>query len=479
MIDSLQFGVMLAESGLLDEAVREVMMRPQLMMIAESSPGIQSSMKNQVSKWKNQIRAQLGQITIEEKFAEEIALYQRSIELDSAGFSQQLDELLIQLSVCSSFYGKASELAAHPHHRYSPMFQSYFCNQWFESIAKELNQAQVDEMKQHKQALLADLYQRVETLQAMPEMTESGDSNKLGRLWDMAAAKLRKSEVNLLKQFAVFLKSQKGLQKIAEQLGRMADQVSDPNASNAPVEEPQLIEEQLDQVTDDIVGVHEGDDLAKLLPNETMFLAYPELEVIFYKHLVDHQLMNYQMQGKQRKLRKVKTYKKAADETMLDKGPFILAIDSSGSMQGFPEKCAKALAYGLMQIALAEKRDCYVIMFSTELITYELTKKDGLREVLNFLSYSFHGGTDMASALQQAIKQMSEDKYQNADLVVLSDFIAPAPPSDLLETIKQLKAQKNRFHALNLSTYGNPELMQVFDHLWDYTRSPMQRLFKR
>jgi uncharacterized protein with von Willebrand factor type A (vWA) domain len=334
-------------------------------------------------------------------------------------------------------------------------------------------------MKQHKQALLADLYQRVETLQAMPEMTESGDPNKLGRLWDMAAAKLRKSEVNLLKQFAVFLKSQKGLQKIAEQLGRMADQVSDPNASNAPVEEPQLVEEQLEQVTDDIVGVHEGDDLAKLLPNETMFLAYPELEVIFYKHLVDHQLMNYQMQGKQRKLRKVKTYKKAADETMLDKGPFILAIDSSGSMQGFPEKCAKALAYGLMQIALAEKRDCYVIMFSTELITYELTKKDGLREVLNFLSYSFHGGTDMASALQQAIKQMSEDKYQNADLVVLSDFIAPAPPSELLETIKQLKAQKNRFHALNLSTYGNPELMQVFDHLWDYTRSPMQRLFKR
>ena len=70
MLDSLQFGVMLAESGLLDEAVREVMMRPQLMMIAESSPGIQSAMKSQVSKWKSQIRAQLGQITIEEKFAD-------------------------------------------------------------------------------------------------------------------------------------------------------------------------------------------------------------------------------------------------------------------------------------------------------------------------------------------------------------------------------------------------------------------------
>ncbi|MGY5451384.1 ATPase RavA stimulator ViaA [Agarivorans sp. MS3-6] len=479
MLDSLQFGVMLAESGMLEEAVREVMMRPQLMMIAESSPGIQTSMKNQVSKWKSQIRSQLGQVTIEEKFAEEIALYQQSIELDSAAFVQQVDDLLIQLSVCSAFYHKANELAAHPHHRYSPMFQSYFCNQWFESIAQELNQAQLNELKQHKQALLADLYQRVDTLKAMPEMTESGDSSKLGRLWDMAAAKLSKNEVNLLQQFAVFLKGQKGLQKIAEQLGRMADQVIDPNSSNTPVEETQLVEEQLEQVTDDIVGIHEGDDLAKLLPNETMFLAYPELEVIFYKHLVDHQLLNYQMKGKQRKLRKVKTYKKAAEQTMLDKGPFILAIDSSGSMEGFPEKCAKAMAYGLMQIALAEERDCYVIMFSTELITYELTKKDGLREVLNFLAYSFHGGTDMPSALEKAIEQMLDDKYKNADLVVLSDFIAPAPPAALLTKIEQLKAQKNRFHALNLSNYGNPQLMEIFDHLWDYTRSPIQRLFKR
>jgi len=479
MLDSLQFGLMLAESGVLEEAVREVMMRPQLMMIAESSPGIQSSMNNQLYKWKNQIRAKLSKVTIEQKFAEEIALYQQSIELDSSTFIQGLDELLVQLSVCSVFYSQASDLVAHPHHRYSPMFQSYFCNQWFESIAQQLKQAQADEVKQHKQELLADLYQRIETLEAMPEMTESGNPNKMGRLWDMAAAKLTKTELNLLKQFSAFLKSHKGLQQIAEKLGRMADQVSDPDSSNAPVEEPQLVEEQLDRVTDDIVGVHEGDDLAKLLPSETLFLAYPELEVIFYKHLLDHQLMNYQMQGKQRKLRKVKTYKKAAEQALLDKGPFILAIDSSGSMQGFPEKCAKALAYGLMQIALAEQRDCYVIMFSTELITYRLTKKDGLREVLNFLSYSFHGGTDMPSALSEAIKQMHKDQYKNADLLVLSDFIAPAPPESLLAQIEQLKQQKNRFHAVNLSSYGNPQLMSIFDYLWDYTRSPIQRLFKR
>lgn len=57
-------------------------------------------------------------------------------------------------------------------------------------------------------------------------------------------------------------------------------------------------------------------------------------------------------------------------------------------MSGFPEQCAKAMAYALMQIALAEQRDCYVIIFSTEHITYELTKQDGLREAADFLTYS-------------------------------------------------------------------------------------------
>ena len=56
---------------------------------------------------------------------------------------------------------------------------------------------------------------------------------------------------------------------------------------------------------------------------------------------------------------------------------------------GLPEQYAKAFAYGLMQIALAENRDCYIIIFSTQLITYEVTKENGLSEALSFLSYTF------------------------------------------------------------------------------------------
>lgn len=258
----------------------------------------------------------------------------------------------------------------------------------------------------------------------------------------------------------------------------MANEIDDPNKARVRSEDLKMVEERSDSVTDDIVGIHESDDLSKLLPNEAMFLAYPELEVVFYKHLVDKRLLNYRMQGAQRKLRRVKAYKRQTKQVEQDKGPFIVCIDASGSMNGFPEQCAKALAYGLMQIALAEDRDCYVIMFSTQQITYELTKQDGLREVLNFLSYSFHGGTDLGPVLDQSIDLMLGEKYKNADLVVLSDFIAPAQPTEMLKRINKLKEHKNRFHAVSLSKYGNPELMTIFDHCWSYHPSRLGRLFK-
>jgi uncharacterized protein with von Willebrand factor type A (vWA) domain len=315
-------------------------------------------------------------------------------------------------------------------------------------------------------------------MQQMEEVTEAGDEKKAGRLWDMAKAKLTRSDVDSLKSIAGFLKKNNGLQEIAEKLGRMASEVDDLDKERVRSEDLKMVEERCDSVTDDIVGVHESDDLSRLLPNEAMFLAYPELEVVFYKHLVDKRLLNYRVQGAQRKLRKVKAYKRQTKQVDQEKGPFIVCIDASGSMNGFPEQCAKALAYGLMQIALAEERDCYVIMFSTQQITYELTKKDGLSEVLNFLSYSFHGGTDLGPVLDQSIELMSSGKYKNADLVVLSDFIAPSQPDAMMKRINKLKEQKNRFHAVNLSKYGNPELMTIFDHCWSYHPSQLGRLLK-
>lgn len=476
--ESLNLALMLSESGIIDNAVQELMVRPQLMVAAEQNPGIKSAMKSQIMKWRSHVQQRISRVSVEERFQREIELYQQVSQWEPDYFLEHAEGVVKKLEGHSSFYFRAKSLLDREHQKHNPMFQSYFCNQWYQALAQSLTEAQLTELEQHKEKLLADLYQRIETMQQMNEITEAGDEKKAGRLWDMAQAKLTRTDVKSLKAMAAFLKKNRGLQEIAEQLGRMANEVDDPNQARVRSEDLKMVEERSDSVTDDIVGIHESDDLAKLLPNEAMFLAYPELEVVFYKHLVDKRLMNYRMQGAQRKLRKVKAYKRQTKRVEQEKGPFIVCIDASGSMNGFPEQCAKALAYGLMQIALAEERDCYVIMFSTQQITYELTKQDGLREVLNFLSYSFHGGTDLGPVLDQSIALMSSEKYQNADLVVLSDFIAPSQPGAMMKRINQLKQHKNRFHAVNLSKYGNPELMTIFDHCWSYHPSQLGRLLK-
>ncbi|HFQ5108619.1 TPA: ATPase RavA stimulator ViaA [Vibrio vulnificus] len=476
--DGLNLALMIADSGIVESAVNDLLARSQLMVMAENR-GVKASVKNHLSKWRGSVKRRITKVCETERFQQELSLYQEVIHLTENEFFERIDDVVRKLEWHSAFYLQARRLLDKNKGLNNPMFPHYFCDQWYQSLFEAIKQAQVTELEVNKEKVLNDLYQRMETMKNMDKVTDSGDEGSVGRLWDMASAKLSKTDVSVMKRYAEFLKKNNGLQEIAEQLGRMANEVDDPDLQRTPAEELQMVEEKSDEATDDIVGIHESDDLNKLLPNETMFLAYPELEVVFYKHLADKRLMNYRVQGKSRTLRKVRAQKPDNQQVEIEKGPFVLCVDASGSMSGFPEQSAKAMAYALMQIALAEGRDCYVILFSTEQITYELTKQDGLREAADFLTYTFHGGTAFEPVLMKSIDLMSGDKYRNADLVVLSDFIAPRQSEEMLAKVEALKEQKNRFHAVSLSKYGNPALMSMFDHCWAYHPGLVGRLLKK
>ncbi|USD35253.1 MULTISPECIES: ATPase RavA stimulator ViaA [Vibrio] len=476
--DGLNLALMIADSGIIDSAVNDLMARSQVMALTENR-GVKTKVKNHLLKWRGSVKKRITRVCETERFQQELGLYQEVIHWDEATFFEKVPDVIKKLEWHSAFYLQARRLIEKNKGVNNPMFPHYFCDQWYQSLSDAIHQAQVSELEASKEKALKDLYQRMETMKNMDKVTEEGDENSVGRLWDMASAKLSKTDLSVMKRHAEFLKKNQGLQEIVEKLGRMAGQVDDPDLNRAPTEELQMVEEKSDEATDDIVGIHESDDLNKLLPNETMFLAYPELEVVFYKHLVDKRLMNYRMQGKSRTLRKVKAQKPEHKQVDVEKGPFIVCVDASGSMSGFPEQCAKAMAYALMQIALAEDRDCFVILFSTEQITYELTRQDGLREASDFLTYSFHGGTDLEPVLIKSIDLMCGDKYKNADMVVISDFIAPQQSPEIQDKVTQLKKSKNRFHAISLSKYGNPELMSMFDHSWAYHPNLVGRIMKK
>jgi len=480
-LDIANLTTMLMDSGILDSSIEELVSTTQYLIVGQD-PNIQSSLKNHVARWQEYIRFRLTKVSQMDRFKNELELYQHVVYLSEDDFFQHIEASVNQLENLSVFYTEAKRLLDDKHNIHNPMFPHYFCERWYLSLENEIRQAQLSELEEHKKELLDDLYQRMKTLEEMESVDEENDSTPQSakRLWNMASTKLSKSDISVIKKYASFLKKHNGLKEIAELLGRKAKETfQNKYHEEKYVDSVDMIEEKTSIATDDIMGIHQKDDINRLLPNELLFLSNPELDVVFYKHLIDKQLLNYQLCGKKQTLKHVVTRKKTSDEEETKEGPFIVCIDASGSMQGFPEQAAKALAYALMQIALASNRDCHVIIFSTQVIKYELTKQDGLREMSDFLSSTFHGGTDFQPVFNASLDLLEGEKYCNADLVVLSDFMAPKQNKELIDRITRIKLNGNRFHAVMFSKYGNSNILSVFDHSWSYHPSLFGRLVKR
>ena len=479
-IDALDIAVLLADTEMVEAALHDLMGRSQLMPMVEQNKKIKSLVRSQLNRWKKKASVKVKQAVQSEDLQSELSLYQEVIHWNERQFLSHIDDLMAKLEPISTFYLEANRLVNGSNARLNPMLPHFFCHQWYKCIIESVKQVQEETLEKEKQQQLDELYQRLEMLKQMDNLDTHQDTASIaGRLWDMTSVNLSKTDWSVMKSQADFLKKHPKLQEIAETLGRMAKQDPDPNEPLQYTQGIEFEEALSQQATDDIVGIHESNDLNKLLPNELLFLAYPELEVVFYKHLIDKRLMNYQMQGKVQSSRKVKAMEPHPAKAEEDTGPFIICVDASGSMRGFPEQCVKAMAFALMQIALAEDRECFVVLFSTDFVTYQLTKQDGLREASDFLSYTFHGGTDLEPAINAAIKKMQISEYQQADLVVLSDFIAPKQSKELIKQVDELKLKRNRFHAISLSKYGNPELMNIFDHHWAYMPNMTQRFIKQ
>lgn len=119
--------------------------------------------------------------------------------------------------------------------------------------------------------------------------------------------------------------------------------------------------------------------------------------------------------------------------------------------------------------AREQKRDCYLINFSTSIQTLDLGKKDGMQSLMRFLEMSFHGGTDMAPALRHALGLMQQERFAKADLLVISDFVAGRLPADVRDSIEQQRLNGNRFHSLVIAEgFHLQDVRSLFDQEWVY-----------
>jgi uncharacterized protein with von Willebrand factor type A (vWA) domain len=352
-----------------------------------------------------------------------------------------------------------------------PSFESvkeHLNEKWDELLYKKQTKWELEQIEAERKKFCEELYKRIEELKKLQEALEPF-TKELGRLWDMSKGNWQRVNLDILKQYAELLQRDKSLKELAEMLGKMrqAEKEFEEELFVSIQLKPEWKVEHASKA--DLIGIHESDDLSSLLPSETAFLADETMQSVFFKKFAEKKLQTFEYQAKMLSYREEEFQDKRQKEKEEAKGPFIICVDTSGSMHGTPETVAKTLCFAILKIAIRDNRKCYLISFSTGIETLDLTDlKNSLQRIIEFLSMSFHGGTDASPAMREALRQLKSKDYKKADVLMISDSVMPSFEKQTQEQIKTAKENNAKFHSLVIGTSQNQNVIADFDNNWFY-----------
>ncbi|KAB8312745.1 ATPase RavA stimulator ViaA [Erwinia endophytica] len=481
-LDTLSTFLAISENAMIDELILALLTNPQLAVFFEKYPALKKALMQDLPRWRSEILEQLKTSPAPDDLADEFTLFQQCQPLSRPAFCHRLEEILQYLEQHHSPFAKeARERVANafPADSLTEPQHILFLQRWRLSLSLQtlsLNQQLFDE---EREKLLAELQQRLMMSGQLAQILSDNNEVAASRLWDLTKNPLQSGDYQLLVEYSDFLAQQPTLQKLAEQLGRSRE-AKVVLSEDAPMEAFHQWVREPSNVPEGVNGLHQSDDILRLLPTELATLGISELEMEFYRRLVEKRLLTYRLQGEawhdKVTLRPVTHH----HYDQQPRGPFIVCVDTSGSMGGFNERCAKAFCLALLKMALADNRRCYIMLFAHEVIGYELTADDGIAQAIRFLSQRFRGGTDLPACLDAVLTTLSTPGWNDADAVIISDFIAQRIPEELQKSIKRHQSQQQqRFHAVALSDHGKPGIMRIFDHIWRFDTGLRSRLRRR
>jgi len=181
---------------------------------------------------------------------------------------------------------------------------------------------------------------------------------------------------------------------------------------------------------DEITDVEQGADLARALPAELAKLCHPRRRLDFMRSFLERQVLQYQLSG----------------TDTLGRGPLVLLLDKSASMEGTKDIWSTALALALLEHAHAERRPFVLIDFNSR-VTYEAMVEPGGQLPHQALFVSCSGGTSIATAFERALTIIGEHPgaLRKSDIVLLTDGESDAQPASAL---------RERARTLNVTSLG-------------------------
>jgi len=263
--------------------------------------------------------------------------------------------------------------------------------------------------------------------------------------WDYSPGFLKHNLLTKYLELAKLLERIPELKDLANKLGRyhslMGEKIWDPTAKGKS----------------EVFSVERSGDIERILPGELVQLGYPSTKYLFYSKLADKSLLTYELRGEG-----------WTQPEKHERGPVVICIDTSGSMQGLPENIAKAVSLAIAKEANSQSRSVHMILFGSRNETRELTfnkSENAINSLLELLNLSFGGGTDFDSALRTAITRLKDEEFKLADILFVTDGFGVV--DDLKDEIKSIKdTQGTRIFTLLIESDGTDELQTISDETW-------------
>lgn len=251
--------------------------------------------------------------------------------------------------------------------------------------------------------------------------------NSMSDSWGLEPGAWHKLPAEERIELAKRIKDRPKLQKLAKLIGRV---------TRLALSEQRR---KIDYARSEIHNLEQGDDLARLVPDELIQMRHPVLKRNFRKNLRDKSLLQYKMRG----------------EEKVGMGGIIFCEDGSGSMSGDREVWAKAVSIALLNVAKMQKRSFYGIHFGSpgQISIHDFSKPEDYtaEHIFDWAEMFCGGGTCFMTPLSVALKKLQEEHEEfgatKGDIVFCTDGQAGITDAFM----EEFKAEQVR---LNFQVFG-------------------------
>ncbi|WP_028987555.1 vWA domain-containing protein [Thermicanus aegyptius] len=197
-------------------------------------------------------------------------------------------------------------------------------------------------------------------------------------------------------------------------------------------------------------GVNLGNEVERLLPME--LANYKHARTDFLRRFAEGQTFIYDNKGKEK----------------TGKGPIILCLDQSSSMDGDPDEQAKGFALALASIARKQHRDFAYIPFNTKanIAIYKKGKMTA-KDLVDMATSEPVGGTSFEAPLRLAMETINQSRFNKADIVFITDGEAGISEYFINEFLKTKEKKEFKMRSILIRDYVIENISKQMERISD------------